>query len=234
MQGRVSLPFAQASRRRGPPPEDPFLCSGSDSPIRCADCGMHFSVTVHQRGKVYEDGEPRRHYRVLKRAGGCGRTIADQRVLDKVIKDLTLQRLTDPQQLAMMRQIQSEHQAQRMPHVDEIKRHIRLRTYWDQRLFRGEIPPDQHAPAVDDLNAAITQRQEELDRLDALPVPDLDDKAAGWIVDSWEAGSPADRRENLRRAWRGFQIFVEPGSSTDTESQVRKRVSRPRRMLPRS
>lgn len=222
------MPLAQAPRRRGRPSEDRYLCSGRDSPIRCADCGGYFSATAHQRGRTYEDGEIRHHYRVLKPAGGCGRTIADQRVLDAVIEDLTLQRLSHPDQLATIRRIQREHRAERQPHEDEIARREALRPYWDGRLNDGKITPTQHDAAVADLDAGIRQARQALEQLGG--APGLDDVTIREIVAGWKSATPAAKRADLRRVWAGFQILVTPGSSGDTAEQVRERISQPRRI----
>ncbi|WP_055563585.1 hypothetical protein [Streptomyces atriruber] len=223
------MPLAQP-RRPGRPPEDLYLCSGRDSPVRCADCGGYLSATVHQRGAVYEDGEVRRHYRVLKRpAGGCGRTVADLRALDSVIGDLTVQRLTDPQQVAMIRRIQAERRAAREPYAAEIARHEETRAYFDQRLGSGAITTAQHAAAVGEADAGILAARAALDGLAAAPVPELDEQAMARIAAGWRSATSAQRYRDLRRVWLGFQIFVTPGSSTETEEQVRKRVSRPKR-----
>lgn len=224
------MPLAQAPRRRGRPSEDRYLCSGRDSPIRCADCGGYFSATAHQRGRTYEDGEIRHHYRVLKPAGGCGRTIADQRVLDAVIEDLTLQRLSQPDQLAMIREVQRRRRAERQPHEDEIARREALRPYWDGRLNDGKIGQEQHAAAVEDLDAGIRAARAQLLLLDAVPVPELDDITIREIIEGWESATPAQKRADLRRVWAGFQILVTPGSSSDTEEEVRMRISRPKRI----
>ncbi|MEU6674736.1 hypothetical protein [Streptomyces sp. NPDC046925] len=222
------LPPAQPQRRRGRPHEDPFLCSGRDSPIRCAACKGHFTAAAHPRGKTYGDGSVRRHYLSATYGGGCGKTIADQRILDRAISAMTLKRLTDPQQLALIRKIQADHRALREPHEAEISRREDLRAYWDKRLDRGVITIAQHDEAVRELDAAIVSERRRLAQLDTIPVPDLDDKIIGQIITGWASASPIERYRDLRRVWRGFQIFVAPGSSTDSEEEVRRRISRPR------
>ncbi|AZM51735.1 hypothetical protein DMA15_03375 [Streptomyces sp. WAC 01529] len=157
-------------------------------------------------------------------------TVADQRALDKAIGDMTLQRLADPQQLAMVRKIQAEHRAQRGPHEEEITRREEIRSYWDRRLNSGVITIDQHAEAVAELDAVITSARAALAHLATVPVPDFDDRTAGEIAAGWASATPMQRYRDLRRVWCGFQIFVTPGPSTDTEDQVRRRISRPKRI----
>jgi hypothetical protein len=151
-------------------------------------------------------------------------------VLDAVIEDLTLQRLSHPDQLATIRQIQREHQVERQPHEDEITRREALRPYWDGRLNDGKISLAQHAAAVEDLDAGIRAARQKLARLDAVPVPGLDDAMIRGIVSGWKTATPAAKRADLRRVWAGFQIHVTPGSSSDGEDQVRARISRPKRI----
>lgn len=229
------MPFAQAPRRRGRPSEDRYLCSGRDSPIRCGNCGGYFSIKASNPPGTYPDGETRRHYRCLRAGGGCGRTIADVRALDAVIEDLTLQRLSHPDQLATIRQIQAErlqaeHQSERRPHENEIARREALRPFWDKRLNDGMVTVDQYTAAVRDLNAGIREAQEALALLDAAPIPQLVDTMIAEIASGWNSATPATKRADLRRVWAGFQILVEPGSSGDTEEQVRMRISQPKRI----
>lgn len=221
------MPAAQEPRRRGRPHEDPYMCSGRDSPVRCATCGGHLTATVHQRGATYEDGEVRHHYRSHGPAG-CGKNIADVRALDRAVEAMTLQRLTDPQQLAMIRKIQDEHRARRDPYLEEIEQREAVRAYWDRRLNHLLITIDQHAAGVAELDAAIVSARAALEDLDAAPVPDIDDRTASQIISGWNSATPMDRYRDLRRVWSGFEILVTPGPSTDTEDQVRERISRPR------
>ncbi|WP_030777412.1 hypothetical protein [Streptomyces sp. NRRL S-920] len=158
-------------------------------------------------------------------------TVADQRVLDKAIGDMTLQRLTDPQQLAMVRKIQAEHHAQREPYEEEIARREEVRSYWDRRLNGGLITIGQHAEAVAELDAAIASAREALAHLATMPVPDFDDRTASEIATGWASATPVQRYHDLRKVWCGFQILVTPGPSTDAEDQVRHRILRPKRIL---
>lgn len=221
------MPPAQEPHRRGRPHEDPYLCSGRDSPVRCSSCAGHLTATVHQRGATYEDGGVRHHYRSHGPAG-CGRNIADVRALDRAISAMTLQRLTDPRQLAMVRKIQEEHRASREPYLEEIRRREEVRSYWDKRLTGQLITIGQHAEGVAELDAAIASARKALAELDSVPVPDLDDVVARQIATGWNTATPAQRYADLRRVWRGFEIFVTPGSTTETAEQVRRRISRPR------
>lgn len=221
------MPFAQERRGPGRPSESVFLCSGRDSPVRCANCGGHLSATVHQRGRTYPDGEVRRHYRTL-RPHGCGQTVADVRALDAAISAMTLQRLLDPQQLATIKEIQEERRTQRDAHTAETARLRDLRAYFDGRLRDGHLTTNEHAAAVAGLDERISAGRRALRALDA--AADLDDDVIGRIVTGWEHAAPAVRYRDLRRVWAGYQIYVTPGSSMDTEAQVRERILRPTRI----
>lgn len=215
------------SRRRGRPTDFPFLCSGMDSPVRCSACGGRLTASAHQRGAVYDDGEIRHHYRSHRPSGGCGRTIADQRVLDSIIESMTLHRLSRPDQIAAM---QDERRAERKPLEEEVRRCEALRPYWDRHLNEGLMTMAQHAAAVDPLDAGIRKAREALARLEAVPVPDLDDATIRLIADGWSAAAPETRRRDLRRVWMGYRILVAPGPSTDDEVAVRERVLPPMRI----
>lgn len=214
-------------RRRGRPTDTPYLCSGTDSPVRCVACGGRLTATAHQRGAAYDDGEIRHHYRSYRPSGGCGRTIADQRVLDSIIESMTLHRLSQPDQITAM---QDERRAEREPLEAEIRRCGALRPYWDRRLNDGLMTMAQHVAAVDPLDAGIRQAREALARVDAVPVPDLDDVTIRLIADGWSEATPGKRRQDLRRVWMGYQILVAPGPSTDDEVAVCERVLPPTRI----
>ncbi|QES45292.1 hypothetical protein DEJ49_33685 [Streptomyces venezuelae] len=153
-------------------------------------------------------------------------------MLDAEITAMTLQRLTDPEQLATIRRVQERHRALREPYEEEILRRGKIRAYFDQRLAKEVITLREHAASVADLDSAIVSAREALRRLDTIPVPDLDDKTCGLIVTGWSTASASERYRDLRRAWKGFQLFVRPGSSTDSAEQVRARISRPKPIPP--
>lgn len=217
------------SRRRGRP-VDPYLCSGTDSPVRCGNCGGHLTASVHQRGKTYEDsGEVRRHYRCMQ----CGKVIADQRTLDAAIGERTLGRLTQPDQLATIRAVQAERAQKRLPHEAEIARREGLRPYWDGRLNDGLINEEQHAASVAGLDAGIVAARRALEELDAHPAPDLDSDMIRQIVRGWSTATPAQRRADLRLAWRGYLVKVAPGPSTELRADiVQRQISAPERITP--
>ncbi len=211
--------------RRGRPPVDNYLCTGQDSPVRCSDCGGHLTINANGRGKTYEDGELRRYYRSPKSSGGCGKTVADWRALDKAIEAMVLDRLSSPEQLEQIRQMQELRARKVKPHEEEIARLEGLLTYWGERLNANEITEEQHRQMLDDLNARIDVERRELAKHSRTPAPRLSVEELAAFRDEWADATPARKRERLKQAYTGFQIFVTPGSST--EEDMRYRISDP-------
>lgn len=140
---------------------------------------------------------------------------------------MTLHRLSQTDQIAA---IQDERRADREPLDEEIRRCEALRPYWDRRLNGGLMTMAQHAAAVGPLDAGIRKAREALARLEAVPVPDLDDVTIRLIADGWSEATPEKRRHDLRRVWMGYRILVAPGPSTDDEVAVCERVLPPMRI----
>ncbi|MCA1697229.1 MAG: recombinase family protein, partial [Actinobacteria bacterium] len=84
-----------ASRRRGRPNSDAYLCSGI---VCCGHCGHRLSGRPMVALRPYPDGEVRRQYWCQPRAlrGGCGRITIDQRELDRHVGALVVRILADP------------------------------------------------------------------------------------------------------------------------------------------
>ncbi|MFB1046750.1 recombinase family protein [Streptomyces chrestomyceticus] len=217
---------ALVQSRRGRPPMAVYLCSGKDSPVRCKDCGGHFTIQTDSKKKVYEDGTLRRHYRCHKSAaGGCGKTIADWRALDKAISAIVIDRLSRPEQIEQIRSAQEARRQQRKPHEDKIARLEELQRYRNQRLNEEQDSPEEHSYWSADLKARIQAEKEKLARIEKAPMPTVDIDALDDIRKEWKTATPAKRKERLRQAYSGYQIFVTPGSST--EDDVRERISAP-------
>ncbi|HEX5349019.1 MAG TPA: recombinase family protein [Pseudonocardiaceae bacterium] len=84
-----------ASRRRGRPLSDVYLCSGL---VYCGHCGHRFTGRPRTWLKPYPDGEVRRQYWCQPRAvrGGCGHITVDQRELERHVGGLVVRILADP------------------------------------------------------------------------------------------------------------------------------------------
>lgn len=207
-----------------------YLCTGKDSPVGCGNCGHYLDINTNARGKTYPDGVLRHHYRCLRTSGGCGKTIADWRTLDEIIGDVMLRWLADPQVLAMIRQDQEARNAERLPHLEEIAQRERRKTHWGRLFNDGKISADQLTEMIDDLNADIQKTQIRLGEIDSVPLSRLDESTVAQILHSWEAAAPADKRKDLQRAWHGFRVLVDPGSSVDSKDKVWRRVHKPKRV----
>jgi hypothetical protein len=217
-------------RRRGRPPMATYLCTGRDSPIRCGDCGHYLDINTNARGKTYADGVLRHHYRCLRTSGGCGRTIADWRVLDEIIEDIMLRWLADPHVLEMIRLNQESRHIERLPHLEEIARHEERKVSWGRLFNEGKISEAELAQMLDELNARIREAQSRLDEIESVPISRLDESAVAEILHEWKTAPPAVKRSDLQRAWEGFCVFVDPGSSMDDKSKVWRRVHKPKRI----
>lgn len=217
-------------RRRGRPPMATYLCTGRDSPIRCGDCGHYLDINTNARGKAYADGVLRHHYRCLRTSGGCGKTIADWRVLDEIIEDIMLRWLADPHVLEMIRLNQEERRIERLPHLEEIAQREARRAHWGRLFNEGKISEAELAQMLEDLNAGISEAQARLDEIESVPVSRLDESTVAQILHEWKTAPPAVKRSDLQRAWHGFRVLVDPGSSMDDKDKVWRRVHKPKRI----
>lgn len=216
--------LALMQSRRGRPPVDIYLCTGKDSPVRCGNCGSYLSVNSNGRGNTYGDGELRRYYRCVKTHGGCGRTVADWRALDKAVEALTVDRLSDPQHVRQIRQAQEARLKKRAPHAEKIAELEQVQEHWDARLNNGKVTPERHATLSDDLLKQIRAEREQLAALEpANALPLLDDETLADAARLWRSADPVRKRLLLRQAYLGLHITVDPGSSA--EDDVRHRVS---------
>ncbi|SOE25584.1 zinc ribbon domain-containing protein [Streptomyces sp. OK228] len=217
-------------RRRGRPPMATYLCTGRDSPIRCGDCGHYLDINTNARGKTYADGVLRHHYRCLRTGGGCGKTIADWRVLDEIIEDIMLRWLADPHVLEMIRLNQEARHIERLPYLEEIAQREERKSSWGRLFNEGKISEAELSQMLDDLNAGIREAQARIGEIESAPISRLDESAVAEILHEWKTAPPAVKRSDLQRAWEGFHVLVDPGSSMDDKSKVWRRVHKPKRI----
>lgn len=216
--------------RRGRPPVNTYLCTGRDSPVRCGNCGHHLDINQNNRGKTYPDGVLKHHYRCLRQSGGCGKTIADWRTLDEIIEDIMLRWLADPVVLAAIREDQAERHAERQPVLDEIADRERRKAHWSRLFNEGQISDDELTRNLVQLNAAIEQARHRLGEIDAVPLSRIDDAIVAQILSEWQNADPETKRTDMWRAWEGYHVCVDPGSSSDDKSIVRRRVHKPKKI----
>lgn len=217
-------------RRRGRPPMATYLCTGRDSPIRCGNCGHYLDINTNARGKTYADGVLRHHYRCLRTSGGCGKTIADWRALDEIIEDIMLRWLADPHVLEMIRLNQEARHIERLPYLEEIAQREERKGSWGRLFNEGKISEPELTRMLEDLNAGISEAQARLDEIESVPVSRLDESTVAQILHEWKTAPPAAKRNDLQRAWEGFRVLVDPGSSMDDKDKVWRRVHKPKRI----
>ncbi|MGW6790083.1 hypothetical protein [Streptomyces chartreusis] len=225
-----STPVRRGDARRGRPPVNTYLCTGRESPVRCGNCGHHLDINTNARGKTYSDGVLKHHYRCLKTTGGCGKTIADWRVLDEIIEDIMLRWLSDPSVLEILREVQETRNMERQPLLKEIADRERRKAHWGALFNDGEITESELTHNLRELNAAIKAAQSKLGEIESVPLSTIDAEAIAQILEEWQNADSETKRADLHRAWEGFHVLVDPGSSTDDKDAVRRRVHRPRRI----
>lgn len=223
-------PRHSGDARRGRPPVNTYLCTGRDSPVRCGNCGHHLDINQNNRGKTYPDGVLRHHYRCLRTSGGCGKTIADWRALDEIIEDIMLRWLSDPVVLSAIREDQEARHAERQPILEEIADRVRRKAHWSRLFNEGQISEDELTQNLAELNAAIERAQGRLGELDAIPLSRIDDATIAHILNEWQNADPETKRADMWRAWEGYLVCVDPGSSSDDKAAVRHRVHKPKRI----
>lgn len=205
-----------------------YLCTGTDSPIRCGNCGGHFDINEAPHAETYPDGKKRQRYVCKVVSGGCGSTIADRRVLDEIIEDLIRRWLRNPETLRAIREAQEARQRVREPYDREIAERDERKAHWGQLFNQGKVSPEEHIAMVDDLNTGIDAARLRLNEIEAIPISNLDEATIAQILRDWELLSPAEKRSDLRRIWQGFIVPVAPGSYRDDRNATSQRVGWPR------
>ncbi|WP_432001257.1 recombinase family protein [Streptomyces sioyaensis] len=211
--------------RSGRPATGAFLCTGI---VVHADCGHTINGCKEAKGnrkevRYYDDGTRRCKYICNRNVGGCGKTIGDMRALDRYIKAMVIDELSDPRHAIQVR-LRAEADAQeRAPIEAEIDRLRGLLVHWGLRLNAGKISPDYHDAMVNDVEAKIAAEETKLQGLgDAPPSPPgqfMKDALA-----TWEAADGTERRELLKRAYAGHRILVVGGEVANEDFTQRIRV----------
>ncbi|MET9890575.1 recombinase family protein [Streptomyces sp. NPDC006465] len=210
---------ALISSRRGRPPEQIFLCTGR-VPIRCWNCGTVFTQRQSSHGTKYPGtDEVKRYYLCDKTEGGCGRTIADRKVLDNTVRDAIIRELSSVETALELKRLRDQRATLREPHEKEIARLEKIRDHWDTQLNSGadDMTIERHSTLTADLNQRIKAARAELETIgEALgTVPDAESREV--VRAKWEAAEPDERRAKFRQAFGDRLIYVVPGSSLDTD-----------------
>ncbi|MFJ4828373.1 recombinase family protein [Streptomyces sp. NPDC088747] len=205
--------------RRGRPPEQIFLCTGQ-VPIRCWNCSSVLTQRQSSHGTKYPGtNEIKRHYLCDKTEGGCGKTIADRKVLDSTVRDAVIRELSSVESAMELKRLRDQRNVLREPHETEILRLEKIRSHWDAQLNSGAdgMTIDRHSTLTADLNQRIKGERAKLDLIgEALgTVPDAESREV--VRARWEAAEPGERRDMFRQAFGDRLIYVIPGSSLDTD-----------------
>lgn len=204
-----------ASRSRGRPNSDTYLCSGV---ARCGLCGN--KLTGRPKGTRYTDGEPVREYWCQPRTydGGCGKIHVNVRALDAHVGALVVEILSDPRHAAAV-QAAAESVADERAELDRVDAEIteveHVAAELAGRLGRGEINLARHDAAVDPLDrrlAKLRTRRAELDLvLSAVPTAEAKAASRAEREVQWESATVPERRTMIRQALRGRRLVVMPG-----------------------
>jgi site-specific DNA recombinase len=201
-----------ASRRRGRPVSEAYLCSGI---VCCGVCGHTLSGRPRSHLKPYSDGQVRRQYWCQPRAtnGGCGRISIDQRDLDGHMAALVIEVLSDPRHAAAVESAARAAVDERHRLDAELADIEHTADELAGRLGRGEIDLHRFDAAVGPLDrrlAELRARRAEADnKTDAPPPGALAASKAQW-AERWEVATVSERRALLRQALRGRRLVVMP------------------------
>ncbi|WP_425826116.1 recombinase family protein [Streptomyces fractus] len=208
--------------RRGAPPRT-YLLTGTRR-IVCGNCGSILRGKPAQNGRCYEDGEEARKYECAGGTGtlgrGCGKTLGDQRELDRFVSALVVRRLSDPQLVDQLRKRAVKVARGRDPHEKELDRLAGLVDHWDEQLNAGKITIERHNKLVSDVMA---RSRKEAAALAALgPVPDV--PSAEVIDDArakWDSAGYQERRTLMEKAFQGHYVAIDPGPLADLDFRGR-------------
>jgi DNA invertase Pin-like site-specific DNA recombinase len=211
--------LARFKANRGRPMSPVALCAGK---VRCAECGGRISATGVGRGKRYPDGEEFRVYRCRLEPWACMKTIADMRVLDRVVMHAVVDALSDSHTKQMLAAQAEASEEARKPILAELARLEEVREYWGNQLIEGRITLDHHDKMIASLESRIKRNAEDLDRIAVTPMPvDIPNPR-----EEWENATIPQRRELIDRAYtdRGLHIAVYSGPSTEQDILYRVKL----------
>jgi site-specific DNA recombinase len=203
-----------ASRRRGRPNSEPYLCSGI---VCCGHCGYRLTGRPRARDKPYPDGEIRRQYLCQPRVarGGCGRIAVDQRQLDRHVGALVVRILADPRHAEAIEAAAKATEDKRRPLRAELSECEHLAEELSGRLGRREITLQRYDVAMAPLDKRIAELRTLLAELDSAAAAVADPvvvEAASreeWTA-RWNAATVTERRNLIRQALANRRIVIAP------------------------
>ncbi|MBV8992434.1 MAG: recombinase family protein [Pseudonocardiales bacterium] len=200
-----------ASRRRGRPASEMYLCSGI---VCCGKCGNRLTGRPKQ---PYSNGEIRREYFCHPRTvrGGCGGTAIGQRELDRHVGALVVRILSDPRHAEALEAAAKATEDKRRPVLAELSECEHLAEELSGRLGRREIPIQRYDVAIAPLDKRIAELRAELAELDSKAPAAVADPAIvsasreEWTA-RWNAATVAERRNLIRQALTNRKIVIAP------------------------
>jgi site-specific DNA recombinase len=200
-----------ASRRRGRPVSEMYLCSGI---VCCGKCGHWLTGRSNQ---PYPDGEIRRQYFCHPRTvgGGCGGTAINQRELDRYVGAFVVRILADPRHAEALEAAAKAVVDKRRPLLAELSECEYLAEELSGRLGRREITLPRYDVAIAPLDKRIAELRAELAELDtrepkAVADPVVEAASREEWTARWNAATVAERRSFLRRALTDRRIVIAP------------------------
>ncbi|MGO1052982.1 recombinase family protein [Crossiella sp. CA198] len=189
------------ARRRGRAPGTVSIGSG------ILRCGLCFGGLTSAPGKPTKT-EKRRNYTCRKDRHGCGGVSASQRGVDQQLRELVLERLSDPRHAAAIKQARdaaADELAQAQAKITQIQI---IQKGLTERLGRLEIDLDAfdraNLPLATQLRA-LAEREKMLNS-DAPVAVEVISRDA--LAEEWESATVPERREMLIRALGRDRIAV--------------------------
>lgn len=223
---------ALIASRRGRPPSEVFLCTGT-VPVRCWNCAGQLTQREAPHGTTYPGtSEVKRTYFCDRKRGGCGKVVADRHVLDGHVRDAVVVELSSAESAEELKRQRAQRQSEREPHEKEIVRLTRIREHWDAQLNAGAegMTIERHTMLTGDLNAKIRQERQKLDAIGQTLAAPAETESRDAVLRKWEAAGPKGRRAMLRQAFGERPFYVMPGSSLETN--VLYRIKPQPRQIP--
>ncbi|KIA63062.1 zinc ribbon domain-containing protein [Nocardia vulneris] len=200
-----------ASRQRGRPNSETYLCSGL---VFCDLCGHHLSGRPKANLRPYPDGKMRRQYWCQKRAinGGCGKITIDQRELDKHIGAIVVGILADPRHAEAVEAASKAIEEARRPLMAERAECEQLALELSKRLGRRQITVARYDAAMDPLEQQIAELNAKLDEIGTVPDGPVSAEDAKASLDEWtarwKAATTTEKRGMFRQALTGKRVVI--------------------------
>ncbi|HEX5115151.1 MAG TPA: recombinase family protein [Pseudonocardiaceae bacterium] len=211
----------RAGRRRGRVAGERHLGSGI---LRCGHCGRALTGKIYPIANSYADGTRRKVYHCPVIAHGCGRVAVTAREVDRELRALVVERLSDPEHAAQM----SEYSTQRSERLTKVRQDIaqceQLAEALSERLGRMEMTLAAFDKANKPLAARLAALTAERKSLESGSLGPLNVATEDEIEAEWEAADIEGKRTMVRRALGRFSVIVKPARRKGGNKFDRSRV----------